>query len=86
MLYREGTGGSAGQLQQQQQQQGGSKSCEFRWDRGRLYDQTAATLLHEGCVAAPTATVTSVGGRHRSKWAPAPLSTLEMQKCGSQVR
>lgn len=63
----------------------GPKSCEFRWNRGRLYDAAAAAMLHELCAASPLATVASVEGARKTKWAPVPLSTLEMQKRGSQV-
>lgn len=51
----------------------------------RLFDHPVAAMLHELCAAAPLATVTSVDGARKSKWAPVPLSTLEMQKRGSQV-
>ncbi len=51
----------------------------------RLFDQPVAAMLHELCTAAPLATVTSVEGARKSRWAPVPLSTLEMQKRGSQV-
>ena len=34
------------------------KRCDFSWDRGRLFDHTAATLLYEMCVEEPQATVT----------------------------
>ncbi|PSC67305.1 DNA topoisomerase 3-alpha [Micractinium conductrix] len=60
------------------------KLCEFKWHRTRLYDQASAALLHELCAEAPTATVTAVEGASKSRWAPTPLSTLEMQKRGSQ--
>lgn len=50
------------------------------------HQQAVAAMLHEGCVAAPLATVASVEGNRKSRWAPTPLSTLEMQKRGSQVR
>lgn len=33
------------------------KRCDFGWDRGRLFDHTAATLLYEMCVEEPQATV-----------------------------
>lgn len=36
------------------------KACEFGWDRGRLFDHTAATILYELCVEQPLATVTQV--------------------------
>ncbi|KAI3430642.1 hypothetical protein D9Q98_005235 [Chlorella vulgaris] len=62
----------------------GPKACEFRWHRTRLYDGAVAAVLHEMCAASPLATVVSVEGARKSKWAPVPLSTLEMQKRGSQ--
>ena len=34
------------------------KRCDFSWDRGRLFDHTAATLMYEMCVEEPQATVT----------------------------
>lgn len=36
------------------------RTCEFGWDRGRLFDHTAATILYELCVEQPLATVTKV--------------------------
>lgn len=62
----------------------GGQACEFKWHRHRLFDQAAAAILHEMCTESPTATVTGVEGNRKSRWAPAPLSTLEMQKRGSQ--
>ncbi|KAL3140647.1 hypothetical protein ABBQ32_005213 [Trebouxia sp. C0010 RCD-2024] len=60
------------------------KRCEFSWDRGRLFDHTAATLLYEMCVEEPQATVTKVQGKERRRQPPVPLSTLEMQKKATQ--
>lgn len=34
------------------------KRTEFSWDRGRLFDHTAATVLYEMCVEEPLASVT----------------------------
>jgi hypothetical protein len=70
----------------QVQYRDGPKSCVFTWQRGRLFDRAAAAMLHELCLEAQEAEVTGVEGARRTKWAPAPLSTLEMQKRGSQVR
>lgn len=36
------------------------RPCDFSWDRGRLFDHTAATILYELCVEQPLATVTKV--------------------------
>lgn len=63
----------------------GARSCEFKWHRQRLYAAAAAAMLHELAAAAPGAVVTAVEGNRKSRWAPTPLSTLEMQKRGSQV-
>ena len=60
-------------------------ACKFAWDRGHLFDQVCAQILHEICLAEPHATVVQVSGAQKTKWAPCPLSTLEMQKRGSQV-
>jgi DNA topoisomerase IA len=54
------------------------------WARGRLFDRDAATVFYEACAEAPTATVLEVRGARRLRHAPAPLSTLEFQKRGTQ--
>lgn len=36
------------------------RKTDFSWDRGRLFDHTAATVLYEMCVEEPLATVTKV--------------------------
>jgi hypothetical protein len=38
--------------------------------RGRLYDQRAATVLYEICCAAPTVTICDVSGSLKKRWAP----------------
>eukprot|EP00798_Chlamydomonas_sp_ICE-L_P013708 gene13708-19601_t len=59
-------------------------SCKFDWTRGRLFDEDAASMLYEMCLEEPIATVESVHGQQRTRQAPAPLSTMEMQKRGTQ--
>lgn len=59
-------------------------ACDFSWRRGRLFDKDAATVLYEVCAEEPVATVLSNEGRERLRYAPPPLSTLEMQKKGTQ--
>ncbi|KFM25533.1 DNA topoisomerase 3-alpha [Auxenochlorella protothecoides] len=63
---------------------GDQPGCTFAWSRGRLFDQPAAAMLHELCCDHPTATVAEVKGQQKQRWAPTPLSTLEMQKRASQ--
>ncbi|GAB4819974.1 hypothetical protein N2152v2_007020 [Parachlorella kessleri] len=60
------------------------ESCDFSWDRHRMFDRAAAVVLHELCLESNLATVTKVDGRQRTRAAPVPLSTLEMQKRASQ--
>lgn len=59
-------------------------SAEFAWQRHRLFDRDSAVLLYELCLDDPVATVLSNEGRDRHRMAPAPLSTLEMQKRATQ--
>ena len=56
----------------------------FNWSRGHLFDQLAVFILYEMCVENPTCTVTSVTSRPTSKWAPLPLTTIELQKVGTR--
>lgn len=62
----------------------GGASCDFAWARGRLFDRDAAAAIYEACREAPEATVVDVRGARRLKHAPSPLTTLEMQKRGTQ--
>ncbi|KAK3639230.1 DNA topoisomerase [Elasticomyces elasticus] len=56
----------------------------FRWARGHLFDRMAVVILFERCLAARTARVTKVQTKPTSKWKPLPLTTVELQKCGSR--
>ncbi|KAL1591152.1 hypothetical protein WHR41_00451 [Cladosporium halotolerans] len=56
----------------------------FRWARGHLFDRMAATILFERCIMAKKARVTKVQTKPTSKWKPLPLTTVELQKCGSR--
>ena len=55
----------------------------FHWDRNRLFDRAAATIMLERCIIAGTATVSQVQQKPTSKWKPLPLTTVELQKLGS---
>ncbi|QIW96306.1 hypothetical protein AMS68_001824 [Peltaster fructicola] len=57
---------------------------KFRWARGHLFDRMMVTVLFERCIAAKTAKVTQVQTKPTSKWKPLPLTTVELQKCGSR--
>ena len=55
----------------------------FRWARGHLFDRMMVVILFEKCLTARTARVTKVQTKPTSKWKPLPLTTVELQKCGS---
>ncbi|EGP87686.1 DNA topoisomerase 3 [Zymoseptoria tritici IPO323] len=56
----------------------------FHWSRGHLFDRMVVTILFERCLTARTARVTKVTKKPTSKWKPLPLTTVELQKCGSR--
>ncbi|KAI9803660.1 MAG: DNA topoisomerase [Piccolia ochrophora] len=56
----------------------------FTWQRGRLFDRIAVTILFERCLVARSAEVVKVTTKPTSKWRPLPLTTLELQKMGSR--
>lgn len=56
----------------------------FNWNRNHLFDRMMVVILFERCLAARTARVTKVQTKPTSKWKPLPLTTVELQKCGSQ--
>ena len=58
--------------------------AQFLWKRGRLFDHLTCLVLYELCVENPTATVTRVDKKRRTKQRPVPLNTIELQKLASQ--
>lgn len=56
----------------------------FRWARNHLFDRMAVVILFERCLVAKTVRVTKVQTKPTSKWKPLPLTTVELQKCGSR--
>lgn len=59
-------------------------SVTFNWARNHLFDRMAVTILFERCLASKTAEVVKMQKRPTSKWKPLPLTTVELQKCGSR--
>ena len=57
---------------------------EFSWNRNRLFDEYCSRLLYEKCLQNPEAHVLKVETRPKSKWRPAPLNTIELQKLASR--
>ena len=58
-------------------------AATFNWDRHRLFDRMAVTVLFEKCLNSKTAKVTKVQEKPTSHWKPLPLTTVELQKLGS---
>lgn len=57
----------------------------FNWDRGRLFSEDAAKALYEDVMALPTAQVTYIESKPKSKYRPTPLETVEMEKKGRML-
>lgn len=64
-------------------QKAGSK-VNFIWARKHLFDRMSAIILYEWCVTFQKAQVQKVKTTPTSKWKPLPLTTVELQKCGSR--
>lgn len=56
----------------------------FLWNRNRLFDRAAVTILFERCLAAKFAKVSKVQTKLTKKWKPLPLTTVEFQKMASR--
>lgn len=56
----------------------------FNWARSHLFDRMSVVVIFERCLLARTAKVTKVLTKPTSKWKPLPLTTVELQKCGSR--
>ena len=57
------------------------KKCDFSWDRGRLFDHTAATILYEMCVEEPLATVTKASCATMTQLCHSNLITVHPRWC-----
>ena len=63
---------------------GRSRACEFRWERGRLFDRFAAGVFHELCAEAGEAEVRRLRGSPTFRAPPPPLNTIELTKRASR--
>ncbi|XP_066595164.1 DNA topoisomerase 3-alpha [Prorops nasuta] len=57
---------------------------EFRWSRGRLFEELPCQVFLDICLESPNATVQKVTKKPKSKWRPLPLDTIELEKQGSR--
>ncbi|XP_023234513.1 DNA topoisomerase 3-alpha-like [Centruroides sculpturatus] len=58
--------------------------ADFTWKRGRLFDHTACLVIYQICLENPTAHVTDLKTKPKSKWRPLPLDTVELEKLASR--
>lgn len=59
-------------------------TTEFQWSRNRLFDKACCEALLMLCQSDPTAEVTNVVSKPKSKWRPVALDTVELEKLGSR--
>ncbi|XP_057306951.1 DNA topoisomerase 3-alpha-like [Hydractinia symbiolongicarpus] len=57
---------------------------EFSWKRGRVFNREVCLMFCNLCQENPTAKVTKVASKPKSKWRPLPLDTVEMEKLASR--
>ena len=57
---------------------------DFKWCRQHLFDKDAVRALFELCMENPSCVITCVISKPTSKWAPLPLTTIELQKVGTK--
>ena len=62
-----------------------TKTVQFNWDRGHLFDHLTTVILCKDCVDNPEAKVTKVQSKRTHKFKPYPLTTVELQKSGSRL-
>lgn len=59
-------------------------AVDFKWSRVHLFDKDAVQALFELCTENPRCLITTVTSKPTSKWAPLPLTTIELQKIGTK--
>ncbi|KAJ8037131.1 DNA topoisomerase 3-alpha [Holothuria leucospilota] len=57
---------------------------EFNWKRQRLFNRLACEVLLQICLERPIAKVVEVRSKHKSKWRPQPMDTVELEKLSSR--
>lgn len=63
---------------------GEAVEANFLWNRGRLFDRLACTVLYEQCVKEPLARVVTLSCKEKRKYRPFPLTTVTMQKLAAK--
>ncbi|CAM2722218.1 unnamed protein product [Rotaria socialis] len=58
--------------------------CEFTWERNRLFEHQPCLVIYDMIMDEPLAKVMDVKSKNKSKWRPAALDTVEMEKLASR--
>jgi DNA topoisomerase-3 len=61
------------------------QAVAFSWQRGHLFDQQIVNAIHSLLQEINLATVIQVTSKPTQKWKPYPLTTVELQKLGSNL-
>ncbi|KAI0256361.1 DNA topoisomerase [Lactifluus subvellereus] len=64
---------------------GNQEETPFTWSRGHLFDFSVSYAIYVGVLEDNLARVTKVTKKNTKKWKPLPLTTVELQKCGSRL-
>ncbi|CAF1561613.1 unnamed protein product [Adineta ricciae] len=58
--------------------------CEFTWERVRLFEHQPCLMIYDMIMDEPLAKVMDIKSKNKSKWRPAALDTVEMEKLASR--
>ncbi|CAF1452102.1 unnamed protein product, partial [Adineta steineri] len=58
--------------------------CEFTWERNRLFEHQPCLMIYDMIMDEPLAKVMDIKSKNKSKWRPAALDTVEMEKLASR--
>jgi len=58
--------------------------CEFLWERNRLFEHQPCLTIYDLIMDEPMAKVVDIKSKRKSKWRPAALDTVEMEKLASR--
>jgi DNA topoisomerase III len=62
----------------------GKLTCHFSWNRGHIYDRYVCTVLYDSCLEnGGNAIVMSVDAKPTTRYRPAPMNTIELQRKSS---
>lgn len=59
-------------------------TVDYVWGRNRIFDKQCCEAYLMVCQGDPTAVVTNVVKKSKTKWRPLPLDTIELEKLSSK--